>query len=207
MSLASNCQCRGRVSSRGMDDLIQSLNSLLEAERAEVEALVELTSMSADVLERDMLQRIGGDAAWACSSLRGQIESLGGTPSRSISPALAPAREGHHFAKRLFLFARSQRMVLGRLEALLEAPLPEDVRWLLAELQRVHLPSVAWCEQCAEAFGLRQAQPGGNVSGAVTVRDAGAGREMTQRSGPPRRNHGRKRGNGGRADQARRAPR
>lgn len=199
MRHASDCQCCGRVGLRGMDDLIQSLNSLLEAERAGVEALVDLTRMSADLLEREMLQRIGGDAAWACSSLREQIEALGGTPSRRISPALARARECHHFAERLFLFAEHQRDVLRRLEALLEASLPEGVRWLLAELQRVHLPAVAWCEQRAAAFGPPQEEPGGNVL------DAGVRREMVQRGGPPRHDHGRRRGNGGRPDQSRQA--
>ncbi len=199
MRVASDCQCCGRVGLRGLDDLLQSLNSLLEAERASVEALVDLTRMSADLLERDMLQRIGGDAAWACSSLRGQIESLGGTPSRRISPALARARECHHFAERLLLLAEHQRAVLGRLEALLEGTLPDDVRWLLAELQRVHLPTVSWFEQRAAAFGPRQEEPGGNVSGA------GARRETTQRGGPPRAERERRRGSGGRPDQARRA--
>src|SRR5690348_12514152 len=48
-----------RVRIGTMDELIQALNRLLEAERAGVEALVDLTRMSADLVDREMLQRIG----------------------------------------------------------------------------------------------------------------------------------------------------
>jgi hypothetical protein len=130
-----------------MDDLIQALNGLLEAERAAVEALVKLSVFASDVLERESLQRIGADEAWACASLHGQIELLGGVPSRSISPMLTPVREKAQFAAGMQAFCHHQRGVLKELEALLGQPMPAEARSLLVELQRVHLPNVAWCEE------------------------------------------------------------
>ena len=130
-----------------MDDLIQALNGLLEAERAAVEALVKLSVFASDVLERESLQRIGADEAWACASLHGQIELLGGAPGRSISPMLTPVREKAQFAAGMQAFCHHQRGVLKELEALLGQPMPAEVRGLLVELQRVHLPNVAWCEE------------------------------------------------------------
>ncbi len=191
-----------------MDDLIQALNQLLEAERAGVEALVDLTRMSADVLEREMLQRIGGDEAWSCTSLHEQIEALGGTPSRRIGPLLAEMRARDHFAARLRLFAQQQQTVLERLNALLESqPLPEEVRALLTELYRVHVPTIAWCEQRAASFGVRAAQKEESSPGRVTEgRSSGEGREATYRSKNRRQvSQENRRGEASRAESPRRA--
>jgi hypothetical protein len=145
-----------------MDDLVEALNRLLEAERAAVEALVKLSVFAADALERESLQRIGADEAWACASLRGQIEALGGVPSRSISPMLVPVREKTQFAAGVQAFCHHQRGVLKDLEALLALPLPAEVRELLVELQRVHLPNVVWCEEHA-TFIQPGRRPAGNT--------------------------------------------
>ncbi len=139
----------GSVGSAGMDDLLQALNSLLEAERAGVEALVGLSMLSTDLLERETLQRIGGEEAWACASLRGLIETLGGIPSQHISPLLMQVHTREQFAEGLRAFCWQQRGVLGHLESLLAGPLPDAVRALLVELHRVHLPNIAWCEEHA----------------------------------------------------------
>lgn len=152
-----------------MDDLIQALNELLEAERAAVEALVKLSVFATDVLERESLQRIGADEAWACASLHGQIELLGGVPGRSISPMLTPVREKAQFAAGMQAFCHHQRGVLKELEALLGQPMPAEARSLLVELQRVHLPNVAWCEEHTSF-----AQPG--------RRPAGRGEEQPKRA-------------------------
>jgi Domain of unknown function (DUF6306) len=143
-----------------MDDLVEALNRLLEAERAAVEALVKLSVFAADALERESLQRIGADEAWACASLRGQIETLGGVPSRSISPMLVPVREKTQFAAGVQAFCHHQRGVLRDLEALLALPLPAEVRELLVELQRVHLPNLVWCEEHTTFI-----QPGRRLAG------------------------------------------
>ena len=155
-----------------MDDLIQALNGLLEAERAAVEALVKLSVFASDVLERESLQRIGADEAWACDSLHGQIELLGGVPSRSISPMLTPVREKAQFAAGMQAFCHHQRGVLKELEALLGQPMPAEARSLLVELQRVHLPNVAWCEEHTSF-----AQPGRRPTGRT-----GQGEEQPKRA-------------------------
>jgi len=185
-----------------MSDLIGDLNHLLEAERAEVEALIDLTRMSADVLEREMLQQIGGDAAWACTSLRGQIEALGGTSSRRVAPLLAQMRARDHFAARLRLFAQHQQAVLESLNTLLESQqLPAAVRELLTELYRVHLPTLAWCDQRAAAFGAREgSQESNSFERAAERRVAGEGREAPHR-GRNRRSAGPE-SKGGEADHA-----
>lgn len=148
-----------------MDDLIQALNGLLEAERAAVEALVKLSVFASDVLERESLQRIGADEAWACASLHGQIELLGGVPSRSISPMLTPVREKAQFAAGMQAFCHHQRGVLKELEALLGQPMPAEARSLLVELQRVHLPNVAWCEEHT-SFAQAGRRPAGRTGQA-----------------------------------------
>jgi hypothetical protein len=166
-----------------MGDLLGDLNHLLEVERAEVEALIDLTRMSADVLEREMLQQIGGDAAWACTSLRGQIEALGGIPSRRVAPLLAQMRARDHFAARLRLFAQHQQAVLESVNTLLEnQQLPPAVRELLTELYQVHLPTLAWCDQRAAAFGAREvSQESNSFERATERRAAGEGREAPHR--------------------------
>lgn len=155
-----------------MDDVIQALNGLLETERAAVEALVKLSVFASDVLERESLQRIGADEAWACASLHGQIELLGGVPSRSISPLLTPIREKAQFAAGMQAFCHHQRGVLKELEALLALPMPAEARSLLVELQRVHLPNVAWCEEHTSF-----ARPGRRLAG-----NASRGEEQSKRA-------------------------
>jgi Domain of unknown function (DUF6306) len=166
-----------------MDELVQELNRLLEAERGSVEALVDLTRMTADILEREMLQRIGGDEAWACASLHGQIEALGGTPSRRIAPLLAQIRARDHFAARLRVLSQQQQAVLESLTMLLDGQhLPEEVRALLTELYRVHVPNIAWCEQRAAVFGAHGVQDESAVKGSVTEgRILSEDRAVTQR--------------------------
>jgi hypothetical protein len=186
-----------------MDELMQALNRLLEAERAGVEALVDLTRMSADIVDREMLQRIGGDEAWACASLREQIEALGGVPSRRIGPLLAQMRAQNYFAARLQLLAQQQQAVLESLDTLLEDErLPEAVRALLAELSRGHRANIAWCEQRAAALGIREIQQEGDYSGRAAMGyTAGEGREATNRRRNRRQtNHENKRSEAGRAE-------
>jgi bacterioferritin (cytochrome b1) len=166
-----------------MDEVIQALNSLLEAERAAVEALVDLTRMSADIGERERLQQIGGEEAWACASLREQIETLGGTPSRRIGPLLAQLRAREHFGARLHVFVQQQQAVLEHIRLLQkDQQVPEDVGGLLAELYRIHASTIAWCEQRAAAFGTREAQKDADVSGrSGEVRPSTEGRETPHR--------------------------
>ncbi len=166
-----------------MNDVIQALNDLLEAERAGVEALVDLTRMSADRGEREMLQRIGGDEAGACASLREQIEALGGMPSRRVAPLLAQMRSRDYFAARLRLFTQQQQTMLESLRTLLGShQLPMEVRELLVELDHVHAPNIAWCEQRAAALGVWEIQKDTSTSDHVTRgRISGEGHEATRR--------------------------
>jgi hypothetical protein len=171
-----------------MKDVIQALNDLLEAERAGVEALVDLTRMSADRGEREMLQRIGGDEAWACASLRAQIEALGGMSSRSIAPLLAQMRARDYFAARLRLFTQQQQGMLENLKALLESQqLPAEVRELLEEMARVQGPNIAWCEQHAAALGVWEMPKDASTPEHVTRgRISGEGHEGLRRKRLPR---------------------
>lgn len=178
-----------------MDDLIQALNELLEAERAAVEALVKLSVFATDVLERESLQRIGADEAWACASLHGQIELLGGVPGRSISPMLTPVREKAQFAAGMQAFCHHQRGVLKELEGLLGQPMPAEVRGLLVELQRVHLPNVAWCEEHTSfaqsgrrPAGRGEEQPGRARQTAESARK-GQGRQGASSAGSATGSH------------------
>jgi hypothetical protein len=186
-----------------MDDVVQAMNSLLEAERAGVEALVDLTRMSGDIMEREMLQRIGGEEAWACASLREQIEALGGTPTRRIGPLLTQIRARDHFAARLRLLAQHQQTMLESVQALQEGqPLPDDLRVLLAEVYRVHVSTIAWCEQRAASFGVRDDDQDADVLGrAAEGRPPHEGREIAQRNRNRRQaGYGSKRGEAARAD-------
>ncbi len=165
-----------------MDEVIQALNSLLEAERAAVEALVDLTRMSADIGERERLQQIGGEEAWACTSLREQIEALGGTPSRKIGPLLAQLRAREHLGARLHVFVQQQQAVLGHIRMLRHhQQVPEPVGELLAELDRIHVSTIAWCEQRAAAFGAREPSSTDSTGHPGEGRLANEGRETPHR--------------------------
>jgi hypothetical protein len=171
-----------------MSEVIQALNELLEAERAGVEALVDLTRMSADRGEREMLQRMGGDAAWACAGLRAQVEALSGMPSRRVAPLLAHMRARDHFAARLRLFTQHQQALLENLRALLENhQVPPEARDFLVELEHLHVSNIAWCEQRAAALGVWEAPKDVLPPTPVTRgRIAGEGLDGSRRKRPQR---------------------
>lgn len=133
--------------------IIQTLNEMLEEERAAVEAVIGLAAMATDPSERENLQRIGGNEVWSCSGLRTHIEALGGTASRHISDFATYVLSLEYFPERLRTFGRHQRLIMERISTLLtHRRLEDDTKTFLEEMLAQHAKDIVWCEQRAQVF-------------------------------------------------------
>ena len=133
--------------------IIQTLNEMLEEERAAVEAVIGLSAMATDPSEREQLQRIGGNEVWACANLRANIEALGGVPSRHISDFATYVLSLDYFPERLRTFGRHQRLILERISSLVHyRKLEESTKSFLEEMYAQHSKDITWCETRAQVF-------------------------------------------------------
>ncbi len=132
--------------------VIQTLNEMLEEERAAVEAVIGLTSMATDPTERENLMRIGGDEVWACSGLRDRIEALGGSSSRHVSDFASFVLSLEYFPERLRYYGRHQRLIMERITTLLTRKLDDETKVFLEEMYAMHEKDVNWCDERASVF-------------------------------------------------------
>lgn len=124
-------------------EIIDSLNELLVAERAGVETLSLLKSQNPN-FEPDMA-RIEKDEAWSCSGLNRAIRSLGGVASQTKGDFADKVQSQPSFVEKLQLLARGQAWVVKRLDLLLAQSLPSDVTTFLQDMKAVHQRNIEWC--------------------------------------------------------------
>jgi hypothetical protein len=138
-------------------EIIDSLNELLEGERAGVHAALGLANSNAIGFSHGELQKFAEDEGWACGGLRHAILRCGGRPSERTgdfaAKVLALSAEG----ERVSLLARGQVWAVRRIEALLAKDLDPDTRAFLTEMREQHLENVEACHRRAEEL---EAPPG-----------------------------------------------
>ena len=136
-------------------DVVAGLNELLEAERAGVATLARLRAEAPPELIED-LKRIGQDEAWSCAGLHRSIQTLGGQPTSRTGDFADKVMALDGLAARLELLSKGQKWVARRLEKLIEADVPDDVREFLQEMLRRHNENIAWCDERAAEIKAAQ---------------------------------------------------
>jgi hypothetical protein len=148
-----------------MTEVVQQLNELLEAERAGVETAAQLSHEASDESLRTFLQRLRADESWSCAGLWRAIENLGGVPSRSKGDFAAKVAKQPTMRARLELLNRGQAWVVRRLDSLLAADLPAEVKEFLLEMRRRHVVNIEDCarlvaDHADDLLPDRQVEPG-----------------------------------------------
>jgi hypothetical protein len=130
----------------------ESLNGLLEDERAAVEALVGLVAMATDGLERQAMVVFGGQTAQACHELRALLNRHGATVSARVGPGKHIILGQERYDDRLRSYSLLQQSLADRIEALMAGEMDADAQAVLAPLRSLHLAHHAWALTRADDF-------------------------------------------------------
>jgi hypothetical protein len=130
----------------------ETLNGLLEDERAAVEALVGLVAMATDGLERQAMVVFGGQTAQACHELRSLLERHGAAVSARVGSGKHIILGQERYDDRLRAFSLLQQSLADRIEALMAGELDADALAVLAPLRSLHLAHHAWALTRADDF-------------------------------------------------------
>jgi hypothetical protein len=127
----------------GADELLASLNELLEAERAGARVALGTKREASYSRLRDLMRKVHRDEARWCAMLSKQVKRLSGTPSRKCGAFRGKAMAIPDPLDRLAFLNRGQAWVVRKLEALLSRVRDDDLHAALAEMLRSHVENIA----------------------------------------------------------------
>jgi len=127
------------------DELVQLLNTLLEAERAGVRVTASYGAEAADPAARTALREVGIDEARFCAMLTRHVERLGGVASKATGAFVDKALAVSGDAPRLDFLNRGQGWVVKRLRETLPKIADAQLHADLADMLAVHERNIARC--------------------------------------------------------------
>ncbi len=133
-------------------ELVDTLNLLIEDERASVEMEVALASGATEYAEREALMRMGIDDIRACETLSGEMERAGLPVTPQINGVVFEVLGAERYDDRLRAFAHHQRIVAERASDLLESNLDGELRAALVNIVNGHQRHIEWASQRADEF-------------------------------------------------------
>jgi hypothetical protein len=120
----------------GTDEIVASLNALLEAERAGARVTLETARQSRRPAIIELMQHIQHDEARWCAMLLHQIRELGGPASPRMGAFYEKAMAIEDIAKRIVFLNRGQGWVVRKLRELIprveDASLSADLHHMLS---------------------------------------------------------------------------
>ena len=119
----------------GREELLESLNELLEAERAGMRAALETAPEIEDPSVRRLLTEIHREGVRWCGVLTSTVLSLKGTPSTRTGVFYENSMAIEDLSQRLEFFNKGQSWIVCRLQAFLPRVRSEDIhRGIMAML-------------------------------------------------------------------------
>jgi hypothetical protein len=140
------------------EHVVAVINEVLEAERGSVLALVQLSAMATDALERHALVVTGGQAAQACIDLRAVLERSGAPVSDRVGEAAVTVQELDRLDDRYLAFGQIQHRLMERIESIPSADLDTAAQAALAMVHTVAAAHAAWALQRAHDFAASRAK-------------------------------------------------
>jgi hypothetical protein len=135
------------------EELVELLNTLLEAERAGAKVLAAfLNDYERDTAAWRQLAAVQRDEAKNCAILIDLIERLNGTPSAETGVFLAKALAVEGKIARLQFLNRGQQWVARQINEALPRVEQELVRGALFAMQESHLLNIEACDALAETL-------------------------------------------------------
>ncbi|MGD9602333.1 MAG: 5-formyltetrahydrofolate cyclo-ligase [Gammaproteobacteria bacterium] len=129
------------------DELVASLNALLEAERAGAIGVKTLARADGPGPRRALLGAVADDEAYFCGMLRRHILALGGTPSERTGAFLDKLLAVTAPGPQLELLNRGQGWVVRQLDALLPRIANAELTRDLRDMRQRHVDNIARCEE------------------------------------------------------------
>jgi len=126
----------------GRDELLASLNELLEAERAGAKVALASAKMEAAPDYVALMRAVRSDEARWCAMLSRQIARLGGNPSRKTGAFRDKALAISLAMERLSFLNRGQGWVVRKLEALLPRVRDDALHADLREMLECHRTNI-----------------------------------------------------------------
>lgn len=127
----------------GKDELIASLNELLEAERAGARVTSKSARAAAGGPLTALLRAIERDEARWCAMLHRHVTALGATPSAQVGAFYGKAMAVADLGERLAFLNRGQGWVVRKLRELLPRVRDDRLHADLAEMLRSHETNIA----------------------------------------------------------------
>lgn len=136
----------------GKDELIVSLNELLEAERAGARVTLESARASAPGEIAELLHAIQKDEARWCAMLLSHVKLLGGAPSDVTGAFYGKAMAIADMGERLSFLNRGQGWVVRKLRELLPRTRDDKLHKDLSEMLVSHETNIATANEVAQAM-------------------------------------------------------
>lgn len=136
----------------GKDELIVSLNELLEAERAGARVTLESARASAPGEIAELLHAIQKDEARWCAMLLSHVKLLGGAPSDVTGAFYGKAMAIADMGERLSFLNRGQGWVVRKLHELLPRTRDDKLHKDLSEMLVSHETNIATANEVAQAM-------------------------------------------------------
>lgn len=131
----------------GMKELVEFLNTLLEAERAGAKVLAAfLDEYPRDSKAWNQLRQVQQDEAKNCAKLMDSIRSLGNVPSNSVGEFFNKALAVQGRAPRLVFLNRGQSWVARKISEALPRIPAGPVRKMLHEMGESHIVNIEACD-------------------------------------------------------------
>ncbi|HHY74323.1 MAG TPA: hypothetical protein GX497_14080 [Bacillus bacterium] len=133
-----------------MGELINLLNSLLEAERAGVKTMDYLLKNYSSEQLKGKFKHVMADEAWSCAGLHESIVREGGVPSKATGDFTEKVMSKETLEEKLNLLNKGQGWVARKIDDALTYDIHEETRTFLIEMKNKHHDNISDMEKYLE---------------------------------------------------------
>jgi hypothetical protein len=133
-------------------ETLETLNALLQDERASVEVEVALSNGATERAEREAIVAMGVEEVGFCCSLHEFLDARGAFVTRHVNGIVLTIISTEHYDERLRAFAAHQKESGERAHQLNTIVDELELRQLLTDIYDAHVRSALWSENRADQF-------------------------------------------------------
>ncbi len=133
-------------------ETLETINALLQDERASVEVEVALSNGVTERAEREAIVAMGVEEVGFCCSLHEFLDASGAFVTRHVNGIVLTIISTEHYDERLRAFAAHQKESGERAHQLNAIVGGLELRQLLTDIYEAHVRSALWSENRADQF-------------------------------------------------------